>query len=186
MNNRFSGLAYFLATMLLTIYWGVAEAQQTSPPAEIVLGEPSESASEEVRVNKALEELLKTMDDLEYVYITEGRPDPFLPFLSEEIIQSGISEESTEPEMLTGMRQFEPGQLNLRAIVFSENNPYAMVEDAAGKGYVIRRGSKIGRSGVVAEIIPNQVIIKQLSYSMTKKKQYRTVEMVLRKEGDEQ
>ena len=185
MNIRFSGLECFLITLIITTFSGVALAQQTAPSDNTVLGTAT-AESEEIRVNKALVELLKTMDDLAYTYLTEGRPDPFLPFLSEEVIQTGVTEFDDEPEVLTGMRQFEPGQLNLRAIIFTENNPFAMVEDAAGKGYVIRRGTKIGRSGVVSEIIPNQVIIKQLSYSMTKKKKYRTLEMVLRKEGDEQ
>jgi len=141
------------------------------------------SAEESVKVSKALEELLKSMDIKEFAYQVEGRPDPFTPFISEKVIQPGEME-LLEPEKLTGMRQFEPGQLSLVAIMFTENNPMAMVEDSSHKGYVIRRGTKIGRSGIVSDILPNQVIIKQLSYSMSRERKYKTVEMILRKEGE--
>ena len=137
---------------------------------------------EKIKVASALEVLLESMKTEEFVYQIEGRADPFEPFISEEILQE-VAETST-PEKLTGMRQFEPGQLSLVAIMFTESNPMAMVEDSSHKGYIIRRGTKIGKSGVVSDILPNQVVIKQLSYSVTKAKKYKTVEMTLRKEGE--
>ncbi len=106
-----------------------------------------------------------------------------MPFISEKVVQP-VGTDLEDSEKLTGMRQFEPGQLSLVAIIFTESNPMAMVEDSSHKGYVIRRGTKIGKSGIVSDILPNQVIIKQLSYSMSKERKYKTVEMILRKEGE--
>ena len=82
------------------------------------------------------------------------------------------------------MRQLEPGQLSLTAILFTEVNPIAMVEDSSHRGYIIRRGTRIGKFGIVTDILPNSVIIKLLSYSMNQEKKYTTMEMILRKEGE--
>jgi len=138
---------------------------------------------ENTKVAQALEELLKSMNLGDFEYQTEERPDPFLPFISEKIVQSADSE-SEFGEKLTGMRQFEPGQLTLTAIIFTETNPMAMVEDSSHKGYVIRRGTKIGKFGIVTDILPNAVVIKQSSYSLNQENKYTTVEMILRKEGE--
>ena len=145
--------------------------------------DPTAAEEEETRVAKALEELLLSMKMGDFEYQVEERPDPFMPFISDKIVQTAESE-SEGGEKLTGMRQLEPGQLSLTAILFTEINPMAMVEDSSKKGYVIRRGTRIGKFGIVTDILPNAVIIKQLSYSMSQERKYTTVEMILRKEGE--
>jgi type IV pilus assembly protein PilP len=154
------------------------QTQQLQTTDELAAAE-----EENTKVAKALEELLLSMKMGDFEYQVEERPDPFMPFISEKIIQSSESE-SEGGGRLTGMRQLEPGQLSLVAILFTEINPMAMVEDSSQKGYVIRRGTRIGKFGIVTDILPNAVIIKQLSYSMSQEKKYTTVEMILRKEGE--
>ena len=155
----------------------ISSAQIT--PANI---DQSEAAIEEnKKVAEALKELMASMNLETFTYQSEGRTDPFLPFISQKVLQE-VAE--TKPEKLTGMRQFEPGQLTLVSIIYSGNSPMAMVEDSSHKGYIIRKGTKIGRSGIISNILPNQVIIKQLSYSTAREKKYKTVEMILRKEGE--
>ena len=168
-----------MAIILLCMFGPVfaAPADKEAPDDTTVMIEES------LKVEKALVELLESMKIEAFTYETEGRSDPFTPFISEKVIQP-VEANVQEPEKLTGMRQFEPGQLSLVAIMFTESNPMAMVEDSSHKGYIIRRGTKIGRSGIVSNILPNQVIIKQLSYSMAREKKYKTVEMILRKEGE--
>ena len=144
-------------------------------------GETKAAIEENMKVAEALKELIASMKLKPFTYQTEGRTDPFLPFISEKVMQEVAA---TKPEKLTGMRQFEPGQLTLVSIIFTGNSPMAMVEDSSHKGYIVRKGTKIGRSGIISDILPNQVIIKQLSYSLAKEKKYRTVEMTLRKEGE--
>ena len=170
-----------VAQTLLIIF---AIATPTISKAQITTankGETEAAIEENVKVAEALEELLASMQIKAFTYQTEGRTDPFLPFISQKVMQEVAQ---AKPEALTGMRQFEPGQLTLVAIMFSENNPMAMVEDSSHKGYIVRKGTKIGRSGIISDILPNQVIIKQLSYSMAREKKYKTVEMTLRKEGE--
>jgi type IV pilus assembly protein PilP len=114
------------------------------------------------------------------VYQREGRSDPFLPFIQETLTRVA------EPprEALTGMRRFEPGQLSLVSVVFAGDDALAMVQDSIGRGYVIREGTKIGRDGVVAQILPNQVIIKQQMPTISGGTRSQAMEMVLRKEGE--
>jgi type IV pilus assembly protein PilP len=160
--------------VLLPSYGATQVAAEKRVPEAAALAENAQVAA-------ALEELLTSMNIEPFTYLTEGRPDPFKPFISKRVVQETAE---AAPEELTGMRQFEPGQLNLVAIIFTEDNPMAMVEDSSHKGYIVRKGTKIGRTGIISDIEPNRVIIKQLSYSMTRERKYNTVEMTLRKEGE--
>ena len=123
--------------------------------------------------------LIKRPDD--FTYRREGRTDPFEPFITEEVLEAEIKEAEEE---LTGMRKFEPGQLTLVAIIFRGAQSFAMVQDAAGKGYILKKGTLIGRSGEVVEIVANKVVIQEESYTATRQKRQRTIEMVLKKEGE--
>ncbi len=118
-----------------------------------------------------------------FIYEWEGRPDPFMPFLSEETVKAELEAEEKE---LTGLQRYEAGQLTLVAIVFANDIPSAMVQDSIGKGYIIKQGTKIGKSGVVESITANEVLIKEESTSPinNNKKIYKTIQMVLRKEGE--
>lgn len=119
--------------------------------------------------------------DADFVYVREGRHDPFMPM--EQIV---FDQGGDEEEILTGMRRFEPGQLRLVAIVKQENRNIAMVEDATGKGYLIHKGLKIGRTGVVAEILPNRVVVRQTSFTRAGEVRYNDVDMVLKSKGEEE
>lgn len=146
--------------------------------------QPEDTSAEQVKKTAiALEDFLKENSiKSSFIYETEGRPDPFLPFITKELLEA----EAEVKTKLRGMQLFEPGQLSLVAIIFSDKGPLAMVQDSAGKGYVLRKGTKIGRSGEVVNIASNVVTIKQLSYSLTDEKRYKMIEMVLKKEGEKQ
>jgi hypothetical protein len=114
-----------------------------------------------------------------FVYKREGRNDPFVPF-----VQERVASIETPVEELTGMRKFEPGQLAVVAIVMSPLDRFAMVQDSNNQGYIIREGILLGRTGVVEAIVPNKVIVKNYTYNLAGDKIYKTVEMVLKQEGE--
>jgi type IV pilus assembly protein PilP len=116
-----------------------------------------------------------------FIYRLEGRPDPFLPFISEKA-QVNPNEIIETNEKLTGMQLFEPGQLTLVALVNAPNQKFAMVQDVSGKGYIIKEGTKIGRRGVVSAIVPNKVIIEETAMTRSGRKLTNKIVMVLRKE----
>ncbi|MBU0730786.1 MAG: pilus assembly protein PilP [Proteobacteria bacterium] len=133
------------------------------------------------------EEIQTILDELfqsegsDFTYTSEGRSDPFVPFVTDS---SQSSSAKSDDVVLIGLRKYEPGQLQLVAIVFAENDPIAMVQDSLGKGYILHRGTKIGRTGEVEDISPNVITIKQMVSTPTRKQRYKTIEMILRKEGD--
>ncbi len=121
-----------------------------------------------------------------FSYQVEGRPDPFSPFITEKAASSTNMDEIVEnEEKLSGMQLFEPSQLNLVAIVFEDSAELAMVEDAAGQGYALRPGMKIGRKGIITTIDPNQVIIEETSVTRSGKKLTNKIVMLLKKKGEE-
>ena len=123
-----------------------------------------------------------------FKYVLEGRPDPFMPFITPKAAttkpQLNPDEIVDENVKLTGMRQFEPGQLKLVAVLQSGKQRIAMVEDVTGKGYILRVGMPIGRRGVVSEILPQQVIITETARTRAGKELVNTVVMRLNKEGE--
>jgi type IV pilus assembly protein PilP len=60
-----------------------------------------------------------------------------------------------------------------------------MVEDFTGKGYVLSEGIKIGRRGIIKDIVPNAVIIEETAVTRAGKKIITETVMLLRKEGEE-
>lgn len=122
-----------------------------------------------------------------FVYQMENRADPFVPFITEKAAASKMNMDEivdvTGP--LTGMQLFEPGQLTLVAVMKTGAQDMAMVEDFTGKGYVLTEGIKIGRRGVVKDIVPNAVIIEETAETRAGKKLVTETVMTLRKEGEE-
>lgn len=114
-----------------------------------------------------------------FVYNRE-RPDPFFPFLTQEIMKA----EAKAKAELTGIQKFEPAQLTLVAIVSGKRGLLAMVQDASGIGYVLRKGTKIGETGVVIQIAPDKVIIEQSLKNVVGERTSRKIEMTLSKEGE--
>ncbi len=121
-----------------------------------------------------------------FTYQVAGRPDPFAPFISEKAASNiNMDEIVDNGETLTGMQLFEPGQLKLVAIIFEDTSELAMVEDAAGQGYTLRPGMKIGKKGIITTIDPNQVNIEETSVTRAGKQLTNKIVMLLKKEGEE-
>jgi len=114
-----------------------------------------------------------------FVYQRQDRNDPFVPFIQERVVATEVPVEE-----LTGMRKFEPGQLSVVAIIMSPMDSFAMVQDSNNQGYILREGVLLGRTGVVEAIVPNKVIVKNYTYNLAGDKIYKTVEMVLKQEGE--
>jgi type IV pilus assembly protein PilP len=120
-----------------------------------------------------------------FVYRIEGRPDPFVPFITKKAATSNLNEIVPIAEQLSGMQLFEPGQLNLVAILMVENNEYAMAEDFTGRGYILHTGMKIGKRGIIKSIVSNQVIIEETVFTRAGEKLTSNIVMLLKKEGEE-
>lgn len=167
------GLLILMALALTAPMWALAVETAAPPPAQDNgVAKPEKSEPEAPP----------------FKYIVEGRRDPFIPFVTEKAASSGnedMNEIVEKDVVLSGMQLFEPGQLNLVALLAKGAEHFAMVEDSTGKGYVIAKGTKIGRRGVVVEIIPNKVLIEETAETRAGQKIVTKVVMVLKKEGEE-
>lgn len=151
----------------------------------LCLAVPCTQLSAEEKLPVSADSLMQElMSDDGFVYQREGRSDPFMPFLTDRAkVDQPVVPKAREE--LVGMRKFEPGQLSLVAIVLGGRENLAMVQDPAGQGYVIRKGTKIGRFGVVDDIEPNRVIVQNITFTRTGDERLNRVEMLLKKRGDE-
>ncbi|HIJ89284.1 MAG: hypothetical protein OEV89_00310 [Desulfobulbaceae bacterium] len=169
MNSEYSK-NIFLAVALIAILccegaWNSAAAQTEPVTPGATADNPAQT----------LETLLTSGQPPPFVYNRE-RPDPFFPFLTQEIMKAKAE--------LTGTQKYEPSQLTLVAIVSGKRGFVAMVQDSSGVGYVLRKGTKIGEMGEVTQITPDKVVIEQSQKNVTGGRTSRKVEMILNKEGE--
>ena len=93
-----------------------------------------------------------------FVYDPSGKRDPFRPFIE---MQTPVKP-SDERIPLTPLQKYDLSQLKLVAILVGKEGGRAMVEDSEGKGYIITKGTYIGRNfGKVKIITKNLVIIEE-------------------------
>ena len=80
-------------------------------------------------------------EEVEYAYNPAGKPDPFKPF-----IQLTPVKEGTRTVPLTPLQRYEISQLKLVAVISGAEGNVALVEDSAGKGFFLKRGTLIGKN----------------------------------------
>jgi type IV pilus assembly protein PilP len=96
-------------------------------------------------------------EEVAYAYNPGGKQDPFKPF-----IQLNPVRESSRNVPLTPLQKYEISQLKLVAILSTPEGSVALVEDAAGKGYFLKKGTGIGQNeGRVTRILKDRVIVEE-------------------------
>jgi len=97
-------------------------------------------------------------EEAEYSYNPAGKPDPFRPFIQ---LTSARGGSKTAP--LTPLQKYDFSQLKLVAIISSPDGNIALVEDVAGKGYFLKKGTWIGKNdGKVTKILKDKVIVEEV------------------------
>jgi len=97
-------------------------------------------------------------EEAEYSYSSAGKPDPFKPFIQ---LISARGGSKTAP--LTPLQKYDISQLKLVAIISSPDGSIALVEDVAGKGYFLKKGTWIGKNdGKVTKILKDKVIVEEV------------------------
>ncbi len=88
--------------------------------------------------------------------------DPFAPALNN---QSGrAARHKSGPKRMPGspLEKLDLSQLKLVGVMLSDKGNTALVEDASGKGYVIREGSYVGNNaGRVTRILKDRVVVEE-------------------------
>ncbi len=101
-----------------------------------------------------------------YIYDPRGKTDPFRSFIAE---QESV-EEKRKRKPRTYLETLDLSQLDLIATIVGGKGNWAMVRDAKGIGYVIKKGTFIGiNEGIVHEIKDSEVIIREKNKNVSKK-----------------
>jgi type IV pilus assembly protein PilP len=107
-------------------------------------------------------------------YSSAGKRDPFQP------LPLKVQAKRRPRENLSPLERYDLGQLKLVGIVWDVKAPRAMVEDAAGLGYVVGVGTPIGpNDGKIKEIKPNEVVIEETYIDFYGARKNRQVNMRL-------
>jgi type IV pilus assembly protein PilP len=92
-----------------------------------------------------------------YVYDAKGKRDPFKSFIKKQKVQI------TKPKVpLTPLQEYDISQLKLTGIITGtgeEGENRAMVADPTGKGFILKKGTLIGRNFGRVERIEEKVVI---------------------------
>jgi len=95
----------------------------------------------------------------QYAYNPLGKRDPFRSPIDDIKNQNQGSQLEACNEPLC---QWDLDQLILVAVVTGDANPIAMVEDPQGRGYIIKRNTKIGKQGgKVTQILRDSVTVTE-------------------------
>ena len=101
-----------------------------------------------------------------YTYDRRGKTDPFKSFLAEQ----EDTAKKTRKKPRTYLETLDLSQLELTAIILGPKGNFAMVRDAKGLGYVIKKGTPIGiNGGVVRQITEKKVVIREGNKDVSKK-----------------
>ncbi len=118
-------------------------------------------------------------------YTSTGKIDPFRPLIQTQIktvIAPDIDREKPT-RVLTPLEKFDLSQIRLVAVVLAESGNVAMVEEATGKGYMVRIGTYIGKDGgAVEQILEDRVVIRETVKDFRGKAVPRIREMKLHKQ----
>jgi Tfp pilus assembly protein PilP len=104
--------------------------------------------------------------------------DPFRPFTLNRV--SG----RRPRQDLSPLERYELGQLKLVGIIWDIKQPNAIVEDAAGLGYVIKTGTPIGSNeGKVKRIQPTGIVVEEFEVDVfgSKRKVERNMRLATEK-----
>ena len=122
-----------------------------------------------------------------YDYSPVGKIDPFQPLFrikaEAEVKAKKVVKKKRLP--LTPLQKISLGQLKVVGIILSPAGNKALVEDAAGKGFIVTRGTYIGQNfGQVKEILKNRIIVEEeVEDVLSGKMKPKTTELRLQKEA---
>lgn len=141
------------------------EETPTTPEGETQISEESQK--------ELIASLTNPEAEAPFVYDPTNKRDPFMPF--------NLAPPPNGDDTLTELQKFALGQLKLKAVLLGLDEPKALVENAAGKGFYVKKGTLIGNeNGVVVDIVTDKIIIVEESTDFAGNTKSRKVEMTLR------
>lgn len=128
------------------------------------------------------EKAVRLLNQKDFSYNPGLLRDPFVPFVKPpEPTPAAVpvvseEEETLPPEMqrpLTPLQRMNIGEIErgLKAIVWGDLGRKALIQDSAGKGYIVAVGTPAGgSSGVITQIFNDRLVIQQQVWDKDQKK----------------
>lgn len=111
-----------------------------------------------------------------------GKIDPFEPLFKDEPELAPSESKRKKRIPRTPLENIDLGQLKLVGVILASSGNRALVQEASGKGYIIKEGTYIGvNSGKVTEIKNDRVIVEEEIEDVVGKPTIRNKELVLPK-----
>lgn len=174
----------------------VKKVSPVTAPSKAVSAETRKDSVEAKPMAKPLAEKFDTqklIPDLAIGYDSTGKIDPFIPLVKEEpvVVEKkdliDAKSEVREKRTKTPLEKIELSQLQLKAIIMAPSGNKALVEEANGKGYIIRKGTYIGRNdGKVVQILKDKIVVEELTENHEGKMIAREKEIKLPKNPGEE
>jgi len=122
-------------------------------------------------------------------YKVRGKIDPFASIFRDK--SSTFTDQNDRKKKkripLTPIEKVDLSQLKLVGIIFAPGGNKALVEDASGKGFVIKKGTGIGiNSGRVIKILKGRVVVEEEAESILGKTSLVKRELKLQKPPGEE
>jgi Tfp pilus assembly protein PilP len=173
-NDPETGKVYAYQIEAGRFYLGDRSKSPTTQLAANKADQKTIGLSEQERLEKEQEALIASLDEnvalVSFVYDPKGKRDPFRPYDATPVLTAKGQ----------GLQGYDLGQLRLTAVV---DTILVTIEDQSGKGYIARKGDKVGlNNGEIVEILPGKVKILETSVDFTGKEINRVIEMELRNE----
>ena len=152
------------------------DAAATATEEKSASAKPTADTPDESDVKKHTAELLASVSQEEAAgvgsdgYDPKGKPDPFAPLFRDEPEKAAaattaqVSNRTKRKKRVptTPLERVDISQLKLVATVRSPHGNAALVEDASGKGFIVKKGTYIGiNSGSVVQIAKNRVVVEE-------------------------
>jgi type IV pilus assembly protein PilP len=115
-------------------------------------------ASDKTVSNKLLVTQKFQPDGIPAKYDPNGKIDPFEPLFKEEKVVAARQLKRKKRTPRTPLEHIELGQLKLVGIILAKSGNRALVEEASGKGYVIKEGTYIGTNGGKIVSIQKEIV----------------------------
>jgi type IV pilus assembly protein PilP len=131
-----------------------------SPPPAPAAPKPTAAAAPKKPEPAATDKPSESGPTVEYAYSPVGKRDPFRSII--EDVNKPQEGENVRPDC-GPLCKWELEQLRLVAVISGVTNPLAMVEDPNGRGYVVRRGTFVGkRNGKVTQIRSGELVVTEI------------------------
>ena len=158
-----------------------AGQEKKTDPTPGAVAEKSKSGSLVSLINLFNQGKSPSYDSYKALYDPEGKIDPFKPLFG-EAVEPKKKPKPKPKRPLTPLERVDLSQLKLVAVILAPSGNRALVKEASGKGYIIKKDTPIGiHSGRVIQILKSSLLVKEEVEDTRGKISIRQREMKLQK-----